>query len=161
MSTLIGPVQTSDFREASNRESNFLEGGPPSVVADALALGAPRRTQPGALEPSIVGPSRWILESAVIYGSVARGDEKAGSDLDVDLEYAPNLTAPEMAESYTNAHASFDDLSDDIKRAIGHRLRLSNYKKDLPDECARHWIECGTEIGSLGKARMVSTSRKP
>jgi predicted nucleotidyltransferase len=70
---------------------------------------------------------------AVIYGSVARGDEGPTSDLDVDLEYVSDLTAPGMARSYTEAQGSFEDLSNHLFREIGHRLRLSNYVKHHVD----------------------------
>jgi hypothetical protein len=98
---------------------------------------------------------------AVIYGSVARGDEGQTSDLDVDLEYVSDLTAPGMARSYKEAQDSFDDLCEEIFREIGHRLQLSNYVKHLVDVDARGWIKCGTEIGSAGKVRMVATPTKP
>jgi predicted nucleotidyltransferase len=101
------------------------------------------------------------VAKAVIYGSVARGDEGPTSDLDVDLEYVPNLTAPGMTKSYYEAHASFEKLSNDLVEVIGHRARLSNYAKHLFDNAPRNWIKCGTEIGALGKARMVRTPPKP
>jgi predicted nucleotidyltransferase len=50
------------------------------------------------------------VKQAVIFGSVARGDETAESDLDVDLEFVADLTATGMAESYTNAQTSLADL---------------------------------------------------
>jgi predicted nucleotidyltransferase len=101
------------------------------------------------------------VTKAVIYGSVARGDERSTSDLDVDLEYVSDLSAPGMAVSYTEAHASFKNLSNKLSEAIGHRLCLSNYAKHHPDLAARDWIKCGTEIGSAGKAHMVSAPPKP
>src|SRR5262245_53027875 len=82
------------------------------------------------------------VTSAVIYGSVARGDEAAGSDLDVDLEYVPDLTAPGMVGSYKEVQDSFADLSDKIKREVGHRLKLSNYVNHRLDHAARDWIKC-------------------
>jgi predicted nucleotidyltransferase len=97
------------------------------------------------------------VTKAVIYGSVARGDERPTSDLDVDLEYVSDLTAPGMTKSYDAAHANFEHLCDDLFQAIGHRLHLSNYAKHLYDRDPKDWIKCGTEIGSAGKARMVST----
>jgi predicted nucleotidyltransferase len=100
------------------------------------------------------------VTKAVIYGSVARGDEGPTSDLDVDLEYVSDLTAPGMTKSYDETHDSFEELCNDLFQAIGHRLRLSNYVKQHPDHAARAWIKCGTEIGSAGKARMVITPPK-
>jgi predicted nucleotidyltransferase len=110
--------------------------------------------------------ARWAdrfgcVTRAVIYGSVARGDEKPTSDLDVDLEYVSDLTAPGMTKSYDEAHASFDNLCDDLFKAIGHRLRVSSYDKHHPDTDAKDWIKSGTEIGSAGKARMVTAPPKP
>ena len=101
------------------------------------------------------------LTGASIYGSVARGNETPTSDLDIDLEYASDLTAPGMAVSYTEAQASFEDLCNELFREIGHRLRLSNYDKRRHDHRAREWIKCGTEIGSNRKVRMVRTAPKP
>ena len=101
------------------------------------------------------------MTRAVIYGSVARGEESATIDLDVNLEYVSDLAAPGMAKSYTEAQASFEDLGDELARAIGHRLHLSNYAKHLVDVAAGDWIKRGTEIGSAGKVRMVATPAKP
>jgi predicted nucleotidyltransferase len=64
------------------------------------------------------------VKSAVIYGSVARGDEKPSSDLDLDLQF--DLTAPGMAVSYTNAQQSFDEWQEQILSSTGHPLKLSN-----------------------------------
>jgi predicted nucleotidyltransferase len=100
------------------------------------------------------------VTKAVIYGSVARGDERPTSDLDVDFEYVSDLTAPGMARSYTEAHGSIENLSNELFRAIGHRLRVSNYDKHHVDLAARDWIKCGTEIGCAGKVRMVRTFAK-
>jgi predicted nucleotidyltransferase len=97
---------------------------------------------------------------AVVYGSVARGDERPTSDLDVDLEYVPDLAAPGMARSYAEAHGSLECLSNALFRAIGHRLRVSNYDKHRVDLAARDWIKCGTEIGRAGKVCMVTTPAK-
>jgi len=99
------------------------------------------------------------VKSAVIYGSVARGDEKPSSDLDLDLEF--DLTGPGMAVSYTNAERSFDELHEQILSATGHPLKLSNYVTTRYDHCARRAIECGTEIGAREKARVVATKPKP
>jgi len=84
------------------------------------------------------------VKSAVIYGSVARSDEKPSSDLDLDLDFD---TGPGMAVSYTHAQQSFDKLHEQILSATGHRLKLSNYVINRFDHIARHAIECGTEIG--------------
>jgi predicted nucleotidyltransferase len=97
------------------------------------------------------------VKSAVIYGSVARGDEKPSSDLDVDLQFESDLTAPGMAISYTNAQQSLDELRKQILSETGHPLKLSNYVIARYDHCARRAIECGTEIGGRGKARVVAT----
>jgi predicted nucleotidyltransferase len=98
------------------------------------------------------------VKSAVIYGSVARGDEKPSSDLDPDLQF--DLTAPGMAVSYTNAQQSFDELQEQILSSTGHPLKLSNYVITRYDDCARRAINCGTEIGGRGKARVVATKPK-
>jgi predicted nucleotidyltransferase len=100
------------------------------------------------------------VTEAVIYGSVARGDERPTSDLDVDLQYVSDLTASGMARSYAEAHGSLENLSNDLFRAIGHRLRVSNYDKHHVDLATRDWIKCGTEIGCAGKVRMVTTPTK-
>ena len=97
------------------------------------------------------------VKSAVIYGSVARCDEKPSSDLDLDLDFD---TGPGMAVSYTHAQQSFDKLHEQILSATGHRLKLSNYVINRYDHIARHAIECGTEIGARGKARVVATKPK-
>jgi Polymerase beta, Nucleotidyltransferase len=99
------------------------------------------------------------IKAAVIYGSVARGDENQNSDLDVDLTYS-DLSAPGMTDSYTCAHQSFDKLREDILCATGHPLRLSNYANHKYDHVPRDEIAHGTEIGVCGKARIVVTSPK-
>src|SRR5262249_32069033 len=76
--------------------------------------------------------ARWAdrfdcIRTVVIYGSVARGDEKPDSDLDIDLEFVPDLSAPGMAGSYGEAQQSFDNLRKAISCATGHTLRISNY----------------------------------
>jgi hypothetical protein len=86
-----------------------------------------------------------------------RGDEKAESDLDVDLEFVADLTAPGMAQSYTNAQNSLANLCKDMFCATSHDLRISNYRIGRVDHIARNAIECGTEIGVLRKARIVAT----
>jgi predicted nucleotidyltransferase len=101
------------------------------------------------------------VKSAVIYGSVARGDEKPSSDLDLDLQFEFDLTAPGMAVSYTNAQQSLDELREQILCATRHRLKISNYVIKRYDRTARRAIECGTEIGARGKARVVATKPKP
>src|SRR5262245_56289584 len=65
-----------------------------------------------------------------------------------------------MAVSYTHAQQSFDKLHEQILSATGHRLKLSNYVISRLDHIARHAIECGTEIGARGKARVVATKAK-
>jgi predicted nucleotidyltransferase len=98
------------------------------------------------------------VKSAVIYGSVARCEEKPSSDLDLDLQF--DLTAPGMAASYTNAQQSLNELHEQILSATGHRLKISNYVITNYDHIARRAIECGTEIGVRGKARIVATKPK-
>jgi len=100
------------------------------------------------------------VKSAVIYGSVARGDEKPTSDLDLDLQFESDLTVPGMAVSYTHAQQSFDELHAQILSETGHPLKLSNYVVARYDHCVRRAIEYGTEIGGRGKARVVATKPK-
>ena len=100
------------------------------------------------------------IKGVVIFGSVARGDEEPNSDLDVDLEFVVPLTEG-AAQSYRNACRSFDDLRRDILRATGHSLDISNYVLDHLDDVARRAIECGIELGTLGKAKIVATAPKP
>ena len=99
------------------------------------------------------------MKGVVIFGSVARGDERPNSDLDVDLEFVAPLTE-RAAESYRNACRSFDDLRRDVLHATGHSLDISNYVLDHLDDVARRAIECGIEIGLMGKARIVATAPK-
>jgi predicted nucleotidyltransferase len=96
----------------------------------------------------------------IIFGSVARGDEEPNSDLDVDLEFVAPLNE-RAAESYRNAIQSFDDLRRDVLHATGHSLDISNYVLDHLDDVARRAIECGIELGALGKAKIVATAPKP
>lgn len=110
--------------------------------------------------------ARWAdrfecVKSVVIFGSVARGDEGPTSDLDVDLEFVAPLTGAGMAKSYVKARRSFEDLRKEILGATGHSVELSNDVLDHLDDIARRAIECGTEIGVLGKARIVATAPKP
>src|SRR5262249_2120145 len=100
------------------------------------------------------------VKSAVIYGSVARSDEKPGSDLDLDLQFVCDLAAPGMAVSYTNAQQSLDELHAQILSATGHRLKISNYAASLHDHIVRRAIEYGTEIAALRKVRVVATNPK-
>jgi predicted nucleotidyltransferase len=117
--------------------------------------------QKAALRIIAVWADRFAcVKSAVIYGSVARGDEKPSSDLDLDLQFKSDLTAPGMVESYTNAQQSFDELHEQILSATGHPLKLSNYVITRYDHFARRAIECGTEIGGRGKTRVVATKPK-
>jgi predicted nucleotidyltransferase len=109
--------------------------------------------------------ARWAdrfecIKSAVIFGSVGRGDEGPKSDLDVDLEFVAPLTGLQIAESYIKARRSFDDLHRDILGATGHPVEFSNDVLDHLDDIARMAIECGTEIGVLRKARIVATAPK-
>jgi predicted nucleotidyltransferase len=97
------------------------------------------------------------IRSAVIFGSVARGDEAPTSDLDLDLEFVAPFTE-RLAESYREACRSFDRLHRDALRATGHPLDISNSVLDQIDDVARRAIECGTEVGKLGKARIVATA---
>jgi predicted nucleotidyltransferase len=99
------------------------------------------------------------IRSAVIFGSVARGEETPTSDLDVDLEFVAPLTE-RLAASYRDACRSFDDLHRAALHATGHPLDLSNTVLDQLDDVARRAIECGTEIGKLRKARIVATAPK-
>jgi predicted nucleotidyltransferase len=100
------------------------------------------------------------IKRVIIFGSVARGDEEPNSDLDVDLEFVAPLTE-RAAESYRNACRSFDDLRRDVLHATGHSLDISNYVLDHLDDVARRAIECGIELGALGKAKIVATAPKP
>jgi predicted nucleotidyltransferase len=110
--------------------------------------------------------ARWAdrfecIKAVVIYGSVARGDERPDSDLDVDLEFVSDLSGTGMPTSYTDAQWSFNELHEDISREIGHTLQLSNYVIGRHDHVARAAIAGGTEIGVLRKARIVATSPRP
>jgi predicted nucleotidyltransferase len=110
--------------------------------------------------------ARWAdrfecIKAVVIYGSVARGDERLDSDLDVDLEFVSDLSGAGMLTSYTDAQRSFDELDKDVSRAIGHALQLSNYVIGRQDNVARTAIAQGREIGALRKARIVATSHRP
>ena len=133
-----------------------LTGGAQGRVrSTAAATGTMNSKQKIALR--IIADRFACVKSAVIYGSVARCDEKPSSDLDLDLDFD---TGPGMAVSYTHAQQSFDKLHDQILSATGHRLKLSNYVINRYDHIARHAIECGTEIGARGKARVVATKPK-
>jgi predicted nucleotidyltransferase len=99
------------------------------------------------------------VKTAVIFGSVARGDEKPGSDLDLDLQYVDDLTG-RMVVSYTKAHRSFDKLRERILCATGHRLKLCNYMPSRYDHVVRDAIKHGIEVATLRKVRIVATKPK-
>ena len=87
-----------------------LTGGAQGRVrSTAAATGTMNSKQKIALRIIADWADRFAcVKSAVIYGSVARCDEKPSSDLDLDLEFD---TGPGMAVSYTHAQQSFDKLS--------------------------------------------------
>jgi predicted nucleotidyltransferase len=126
----------------------------------AERAGTVNRKQKVALQIIAAWADRFAcVKSAVIFGSVARGDEKPSSDLDLDLQYVDDLTA-RMAVSYTKAHRSFAKLREQILRATGHRLKLCNYRTSRYDHVARDAIKRGTEVAALKKVRIVATKPK-
>ena len=125
-----------------------------------LRNGQMNRKQKVALQIIAAWADRFAcVKTAVIFGSVARGDENPISDLDLDLQYVDNLTG-RMAVSYTKAHRSFAKLGERILCATGHRLKLSNYRAGRYDHVVRDAIKHGIEVATLRKVRIVATKPK-
>jgi predicted nucleotidyltransferase len=135
----------------------------PSVGKGALAMSATpqvrneqmNRKQKVALQIIAAWADRFAcVKTAVIFGSVARGDEKPGSDLDLDLQYVDDLTG-RMVVSYTKAHQSFAKLRERILCATGHRLKLCNYMPSRNDHVVRDAIKHGIAGGEASRGSLL------
>ena len=100
------------------------------------------------------------VEAMHIYGSIARGEEKPTSDIDIAFKYFANFEAEHMVTGYTKANDDWDDLSKSLLDRFGHLGRATGLCHQPYDYIAWAAIHKGWHIGRRSKVTLTWTARK-
>jgi polymorphic toxin system nucleotidyltransferase-like protein len=103
------------------------------------------------------------IKAMHVYGSVARNEAKATSDIDIAFEYVANLVSGGMATCYENVNADWETLADRLKAKFGHQPKQTGLSPYADPYDSKAWaaIRVGREIGRSGKVILTWTAPKP
>jgi predicted nucleotidyltransferase len=97
-----------------------------------------------------------------VFGSIARGDEKPTSDIDIAFEYVANIEKTQaMVTCYTQVNEDWDDLAYSLQKRFGHLGSVTGLYLKPYDHKAWAAIREGREIGRRGKVNLTWTAPKP
>jgi predicted nucleotidyltransferase len=103
------------------------------------------------------------LAKVHVFGSIARADDTAKSDLDIAFEYVPDIGEGHANTAcYTRVNADWESLAEALGREFGHQPRCTGLSfADPYDVEAWRAIRSGHEVGRCAKAVMTWTAPKP
>jgi predicted nucleotidyltransferase len=99
-----------------------------------------------------------------VYGSIARGEEKPTSDIDIAFEYVANIaTEATMVTCYTKVNDDWESLAYSLQDRFGHLGRVTGLSPYNAPYDHKAWaaIREGREIGRSGKVKLTWTAPKP
>ncbi|HEY1474032.1 MAG TPA: nucleotidyltransferase domain-containing protein [Pseudolabrys sp.] len=98
------------------------------------------------------------IEAMHVFGSIARDDATAASDIDIAFVYS----ASAMTECYTKVNADWDNLAASLKDKFAHQPKATGlFFMDGYDHKAWAAIRAGREVGRVGKVSLTWTAPKP
>jgi predicted nucleotidyltransferase len=102
------------------------------------------------------------LAKVHVFGSIARDDDTANSDLDIAFEYIPEVAEGHANTAcYTQVNEDWDALAEMLRRKFGHQPRCTGLFVVPYDVEAWRAIDGGHEVGRRGKAVLTWTAPKP
>src|SRR5262245_39870842 len=104
------------------------------------------------------------IKTVTIFGSVARGDARPDSDLDLYVGLVDHLASDRtLVEAYTQFQTDIKQSKCDLAALTGRQVSPHGglVRDWRGEDGAVAWIRDGTVIAQLGKAIIVATQRKP
>jgi predicted nucleotidyltransferase len=99
------------------------------------------------------------LAKVHVFGSIARDEATANSDLDIAFEYVPDIGQGHAnTECYTQVNADWENLAEMLHKKFGHQPRCTGLFAPPYDVEAWRAIRAGHEVGRCGKAMMTWTA---
>jgi predicted nucleotidyltransferase len=98
-----------------------------------------------------------------VFGSIARGDEKPKSDVDIGIEYVGNIESDsDLVDCYTKVNDDWKAFAYSLRDRFGHLGRVIGLSPFVEPYDHKAWaaIRAGREIGKSGKVRLVWTKPK-
>jgi predicted nucleotidyltransferase len=95
-----------------------------------------------------------------VFGSIARNEETAESDIDIAIEYVENLHSDmALTACYAQVNGDWESLAASLKVKFGHQPKIAGL---FPPYDHKAWaaIRAGREIGKSGKATLTWTAPK-
>ena len=95
------------------------------------------------------------IKAVHVFGSIARGDEKPTSDIDIAFEYVASIRSNNaMVACYTQVNTDWDDFAAALKGKFGHQPKCTGlFLAGGPDDTAWAAIRAGREVGRIGQSR--------
>lgn len=102
------------------------------------------------------------VEVIYVFGSVARGDWTAASDVDLAVKYRDGIDSSfALYESHNDLQCTFEDWRDESSKLFKMRFKFERiYRSDRDDETWFAVLKAAeTPVGQIGKAIMAATPR--
>jgi predicted nucleotidyltransferase len=105
------------------------------------------------------------IKAMYVFGSVARNEATATSDLDIAFEYVSEVRSYESnaVGCYTTVNDQWEQLVEELKQICRYQPSQTGLSpfSDSYDHKAWSYIRNGREIGRYGKVILTWTARKP
>ena len=151
----------SDIRAVSDRFEDIAAGL--YKLRGSIKLMTPK--QADILDEIAAWASKYpCIKAMHVYGSIARDEATALSDIDIAFEYVADLHSESGGvECYTKANADWDALAARLKDRFGHQPRCTGLSPYAAPYDHKAWaaIRAGRKIGRRGKVLLTWTAPKP
>jgi predicted nucleotidyltransferase len=153
---LVGRQAISLIRRRACRENRPIDYKEKLI----MTVNVLSKLQRQALEEAAAEAAKWECIAAIgIFGSVARGDERSNSDIDVAMDYVPNWP---QSSDFSRWQPRALDWAEEAGKRLGRVVRIAGLhpRDDTNTKAYRAYAAARNEpIACKGKAKIVPTKR--